>query len=139
MNFLRQADQWWNKISASLRQGRLYVKMPREKVISFVAELAQVNQDLLWKETYESDKAFVFSGSTDDWKEDLQVLKALEPQAVVQELIAAIEAGLRNEPQVDWISRIGGPPREEDAALENLEENDRRPRGSLHSRIVQDK
>ena len=103
-----------------LRKGTLYVKMPREKVTLLVQILVEAEQDLLRKEILESQKAFVFYGSTDDWNEDLVTLKGLAPSGITTELVLAIEAGLRNEALVDWVSRIGGPAREDRDALESL-------------------
>jgi hypothetical protein len=94
--------------------------MPRAKVLLLVAQLDAENQDLLRKEILESERAFVFYGTTDDWNEDLIVLKGLKPSELMVELILAIEAGLRNEEQVDWVSRVNGPPREEVDALDSL-------------------
>jgi hypothetical protein len=118
--------------SASLRKGTLYVKMPREKVILLIEALTSVKQDLIRKEILESRKAFVFYGSTDDWNEDLVTLEALGDlgiiretpslSIVVKEFITAVKAGLRNEAEVDWILRIGGPPRETRDVLESLSE-----------------
>ena len=113
-------DSRWTECSASLRKGTLYVKMPRAKVILLIEILSAENQDLLQKEILESKKAFVFYGSTDDWNEDLVTLKGLAPSGITTELVLAIEAGLRNEPNVDWVSRIGGPPREDSDALDSL-------------------
>ncbi len=110
----------WSECSASLRTGTLYVKVPRVKAIIIVRMLGAENQDLLPKKILESKKAFVFCGSTDDWNEDLLTLKALRDSAVVSELVLAIEAGLRNEVWVDWISRVNGPPREDSDVLESL-------------------
>lgn len=113
-------DPHWTEVSASLRNGLLYVKLPREKAIFLVQTLIRENQDLIRKQILESDKTFVFYGSTDDWNRDLLTLKALEPSRVITEFILAVEAGLRNEAQVDWISRVGGPPRGEFDALDSL-------------------
>jgi len=123
-------DSRWTEISASLRKGTLYVKMPREKVIFLIEVLTHEKQDLITKEILDSRKAFVFFGPTDDWNEDLITLKALGSSSfvketpsligTVQELVLAIEAGLRNEDLFDWISRVGGPPREGRDALESL-------------------
>ena len=82
--------------------------------------LGAENQDLFRKKILESERAFVFCGSTDDWNKDLLTLNALKDSAVVSELILAIEAGLLNEAWVDWISRVNGPPREDSDALESL-------------------
>jgi len=113
-------DPRWTEASASLRKGTLYVKLPRAKVILLIEELTSQEQDLLQKEILESQKAFVFYGPTDDWNEDLVTLKGMNPSGITTELVLAIEAGLRNEDQVDWISRIGGPPRETSDVLESL-------------------
>lgn len=113
-------DPRWSEASASLRKGKLYVKLSREKTLLLVAALTKQHKDLGEKETLESPKSFVFADSTDGWNEDLVVLKGLEPAASIQEIILAIEAGLRNDAQVDWISRVGGPPREPIDALESL-------------------
>ena len=131
-------DPKWREVSASLRKGTLYVKMPREKVILLVEALAAEKQDLIRKEILESPRAFVFYGSTDDWNEDLVTLEALGSSGfvretpslitVVKEFITIVKAGLRNEAEVDWILRIGGPPREERDVLESLSEG---PEGSF--------
>ena len=113
-------DSRWTECSASLRKELLYVKMPRVKATILVAALDMANQDLFRKEILESRKAFVFCGSTDDWNKDLLTLKALPSSPVVSELILAIEAGLRNEAWVDWISRVNGPPREGAGVLGNV-------------------
>ena len=129
--FATWQDPKWKEVSASLRKGTLYVKMPRDKVILFIEALASEKQDLIRKEILESRMAFVFYGSTDDWNEDLVTLEALgssgfvkeTPSLIgtVQELITVVKAGLRNEAEVDWVARIGGPPRENTDALESLE------------------
>jgi hypothetical protein len=113
-------DSQWTEISASLRKGKLYVKMPRGKVDTLIKALFDEQKDLLKKEVLESAKSFVFYGSTDDWNEDLMTLKELNSSETVTELILAVEAGLRNEAWVDWVSRVGGPPREDLDALESL-------------------
>ena len=116
-------DPNWTEISASLRKGTLYVKMQKSKASSIVHILQDADQDLLRKKIQDSGMAFVFSGSTDDWNEDLITLKKIrvtESSGGVEDLIQAVEAGLRNEPRVDWISRIGGPPRDALDALESL-------------------
>ena len=105
-------DSRWTEISASLRDETLYVKIPREKVNLLIWALLAAHQDLFLKEVLESEKTFVFSGSPGDWNGDLLTLKSLKTSDdVVTELIQAVKAGLRNEAQVDWITRIGGPPR----------------------------
>ena len=124
-------DTEWTSISASLRKGILYVKVSREKATLLVQALVAEEQDLLRKETLESGKTFVFYGPIDGWSEDLKTLRKLKPSAdllpgadagalVAEELIATIEAGLRNEAQVDWISRVNGPARENVDSLEDL-------------------
>lgn len=117
-------DSRGTEISASLRKGTLYVKMPREKAVSLILALDAEQKDLISKEILESEKAFVFSGPTDDWNEDLTTLKnmgtTIVSASVVEEFILAVEAGLRNEAQVDWISRVKGPRREEGDTLESL-------------------
>lgn len=113
-------DPRWSEVSASLRKGKLYVKMSREKTLLLVHALTTQHKDLGEKETLESARAFVFADSTDGWNQDLAILKGMVPSATLQEIILAIEAGLRNDAQVDWVSRVGGPPREDIDALESL-------------------
>ena len=114
-------DPKWTEVSASLRKGKLYVKVPHFKVPVLIQALLAAEEDLLSKEILESTKAFVFYGPTDDWNEDLTTLRSMKTQdLMVVEFALAIEAGLRNEAQVDWISRAGGPPPEVLDALENL-------------------
>lgn len=126
-------DPRWREIAASLRKGTLHVKMPRNKVLILVGTLTKAEEDLLQKRIEESPKSFVFSGSIADWQEDLTTLKEVldvhlaecadrhAEWGVFRELITAIEAGLRNEDQVDWIARVGGPPSEDLEALDFLE------------------
>ncbi len=113
-------DPRWTEISASLRKGKLYVKMPREKVKPFLEALEAESQDLYLKEVLESPRSFVLCAPVDDWNQDLITLKDLRPSVVVTEFILVLEAGLRNEDLVDWIARIGGPPREDSDTLESL-------------------
>jgi hypothetical protein len=121
---IERQDPQWQEASASLRKGKLYVKLSRAKTLLLVAEMTRQNKDIGEKDVLESPKSFVFADSTDGWNQDVAVLKGMEPSATVQELILAIEAGLRNEAQVDWISRVGGPPREDIDALESLVSED---------------
>lgn len=113
-------DPRWTEVSASLRGGILHVKMPREKAIALVTELTRQDQDLSSKKVLDSERSLVFSGPIDDWNHDLVVLKALEPSALVAEVVLAISAGLVNDVRYDWLSRVGGPPREELDALGSL-------------------
>ncbi len=126
-------DPRWREVAASLRKGTLHVKMPRNKVLLLVGALSKAEEDLIRKRIEESPRSFVFSGPVADWQEDLATLKKVldvllaereELHAeweVFQELVTTIEAGLRNDTQVDWIARVGGPPREDLDALEALE------------------
>lgn len=117
-------DPRWHEISASLRSGKLWVKLPRERCTRVVNALNQAGEDLLRKETYENGKSFFFVGSIDDWNEDLLTLEKAtlkDPTGALREFTAAVAAGLRNDPEVDWVARIGGPDRQADQALEALQ------------------
>jgi len=113
-------DPRWAEVSASLRKGRLFVKISKEKTLLLEHALTEQHKDLGEKETLESAKTFVFTDSIDGWNQDLAILKGMVSSAILQEIILAIEAGLRNDAQVDWVSRVGGPPREDIDALESL-------------------
>lgn len=117
-------DPYWLEVSASLRKGILFVKMPRSKVSRLVRMLLITKKDLSQKKIEESEKVFIFHSFASDWKEDLPVLREIvtkDASGVVQEIVTAIENGLRNDARVDWVSRVGGPSRKNSDSLEFLE------------------
>jgi hypothetical protein len=123
-----QHDERWMEVSASLRAGILYVKTPRRSLMALVHVLQHEKQDLFAKKINEVGGSVVLAGPTTDWIEDLIVLKALALDYVVTEFIEAIEAGLRNDLRVDWLSRVaGGPPREANDALTSPPDTRPRP------------
>lgn len=111
-------DADYNRIGASLRKGKLFVKMTCQKAYILAKTLEDAGQDLLLKETFlpvgKIQRAIAFAGSAEDWEEDLRVLGSCstdekDPSGVIRELASAVRAGLANESYVDWIDRTGGP------------------------------
>lgn len=129
-------DPKWLELSASLRQGSLYVKMPMLRAhellmclnmasllrtdagISPVAELTEFLHSEYQRAT---NPSLFYAANADDVRKDIEALRAVEPRdrtEPLQQFRETLEAGLRNDPQVDWIRRVGGP--EPDNGLEGL-------------------
>lgn len=125
-------DPNWKRISASLRDGKLYVKMPKTKALTLVRVLINLGLDFRTKEIYENSSSFVFSGSIEDWQKDLKDLSesariamqegATSPSsgAILVELRKSVSKGLDSDPDVDWILRVNGPIGNHLEALEFL-------------------
>lgn len=135
-NNIRQ-DPRWKEISASLREGKLFVKLPHFKALLLrdsllktihllsndeYKELAKTKDYLekysVWL-TEEMDMAFVARQPSVFYRAILTVAAAdaehlgkvvhLDPTGRLSEFHAVLEAGLRNDPEVDWIARVSGP------------------------------
>ncbi len=131
------SDPQWQEYSASLRKGSLYVKLPRTQARMLSGALERVLQALERKDcinlseskTYltryakflkdEIDKALVVSQpmviyaatldyATDDAKH-LRLVEHLDLTATLVPFQRCLEAGLRGDPEVDWVTRVGGP------------------------------
>ena len=115
----RPVDPLWKEISASLRAGYLYVKMPRTTArrIAFILQLeckqgtkdssavAKFLTDLV---TQGIDFSIYFSLTIPAAGKEMETLAIFE-DALVKNYVRVLQAGLDNDPAVDWITRVGGP------------------------------
>lgn len=127
-----QQDPEWKAISASLRDGNLYVKMPRTKAETLIEALTGIGLDFRTKKIHENRLSFVFCGPIKDWQKDLEELnEAIDAcmrlgvtpvlsASILVELRRNVSKGLNNDPSVDWISRTDGPVGSHLGALESL-------------------
>ncbi len=110
-----QQDGQHLSIGASLRKGQLYVKVPYSKTVVLVKALEAACEDLLRKTIHWTNASrhqpFVFVGTVEDWKEDLETLSKLGAGSIgiIWEFRFVISLGLGNHPDVDWVARTGGP------------------------------
>ena len=109
-------DPDWGKVSASLRKGVLYVKLPRAKLFLLTWGLMKIKEDLASKDIQETEYSFFISGTAEEWAKDQEAIAAsLEknralllpgPLLILLEFCKVIRRGLANDPKVDWISRV---------------------------------
>ena len=129
-------DSQWKLISASLRESpegvlSIYLKLPATTLWEIVLEITYYTQALpsqskiqehqhlaalmsFFRQEYKAslDPSIFLRIPVEEIKKDILSLKAVADQArgpSVEDFIAAVEAGLRNHPAVDWITRCGGP------------------------------
>jgi hypothetical protein len=130
--------------SASLRKGSLYVKMPLKKALGLVQALelagfltgdvedpnpAAEFQDFLAGEYRRAtNQSLFYAVDVEGARKDIESLMLVEPQdesGLIRTFCDCLEAGLRNDPGVDWIGRVGGP--KPDAAPEDPRRAEPRP------------
>ena len=128
-------DARWKKISASLRNDpdgkpSIYLKLPSSKLWEIVLEMTYYDHSLsyqgedqahlaalqdFFRQEYKASMApsIFLRIPVEEIKKDILSLKAVADfssrSTSVEDFIAAVEAGLRNDPDVDWIARCGGP------------------------------
>jgi hypothetical protein len=127
-------DPRWREISASLRKGKLFVKMPisRAWMLTVVLRTAlgkcdealdpikYLKEDLLGFLVREIDgarelehRSIFYQVPEETGRKDVALLREhLEPSDNTHEIryfCEVLEAGLNGNPGVDWISRVGGP------------------------------
>lgn len=123
-------DLRWQEISASLRGGNLYVKMPISRsTLLFTALLEHAAQypsspftaqwvemaTFLKEEARTAERAHassvVLSFSKDVARKDLEALLGLDlcQDPSLLQYREVLEKGLRGDADVDWIHRCGGP------------------------------
>lgn len=128
-------DPKWQMISASLRKGQLYVKMPLAKarallmvwsITSSTTKLTHeqnlvdnlntvfklLEEEAVGSQTYGIASVF-YMVSTDQCETDIKALTSFveeDASGVLRSFKEALEAGLRSDPEADWIARVGGPP-----------------------------
>lgn len=140
-------DPRWQEFAASLRDGQLFIKMPASKARalllvweilsqrvkatsetkSAVAALLQLLHEELTGTLEYGIKSVFYAVPTALCQKDIEVLRHYEGEDATGVFAAfreTLERGLRNEPAVDWIERVGGPKRE---ALAGLEREDSEP------------
>jgi len=126
-------DPRWRKISASLRKDpdgkpSIYLKLPSSKLWEIILEITHYTQSLpsqgedlhlvalkkFFSQEYKASLApsIFLRIPVEEIKRDILSLKVVADSSKdtsAEVFIAAVEAGLRNDPDVDWIVRCGGP------------------------------
>lgn len=126
-------DPKWQEFSASLRKGELFVKMPIGKaralyivwqiVSSHVHERDIIecwNLDKLFKLVSDEAagsqeygiKSVFYSSTVESCQKDIEALQKFgeeDKTGVFRLFKETLEKGLRSDPEVDWVSRVGGP------------------------------
>lgn len=131
------SDPRWKELSASLRQGNLYIKLPRNQVFDLLKAFSSTlivmkieeDPDLSVKYTYlttyieflteqikkilmVAQTSVVYSTSQDQTMKDVacfKVVEHLDKSGRIFLFRNCLEAGLRGDPEVDWITRVEGP------------------------------
>lgn len=118
-------DPRWREFSASLRKGQLYVKMPTGSGTALVTtlEIAGVVSksdavdpliSFLRSEIQRhTNPSLYLAFSIAQAEQDVKAVRVVEDCLADSRFLVrfreALEAGLRNDPSVDWITRVGGP------------------------------
>lgn len=133
-------DPRWQEKSASLRDGKLFVKMPLTQARMLRAVLLHVLQVLDLEEDDDSRESKIhLTGYTSWLSDEVEVVaaanqtsvvyaatldyatkdaeyigkaKGLDQTGILSHFHRILEAGLRSDPEVDWIARVGGPNRD---------------------------
>ena len=133
-------DPSWREFGASLRKNTLYVKMPLSKarklivnmeLASFlsgdITEPGPAPSDEMLKFLREQFKAatnqsLFYAVPVADARRDVEALTLIEAKdksEILRQFRSALEAGLNNDPRVDWIARTGGPKPEDSKGSED--------------------
>ena len=136
-----QLDPRYQEFSASLRQGKVFVKMPCSKASMLVAFWGAIRPacreevqtglqdlfDLLKQEFTDSQeyqlRSVFYQLPQDLCQKDIDLLCEAEKQdltGIFRMFRETLEKGIHNDPLVDWISHVGGPV---PARRETLEAN----------------
>ncbi len=121
-------DPNWSHFAASLRKDTLYVKMPLSKAKKVILAIEAIivrlgsgptvdglkplSKFLLREVRRATNPSLFYAVSVEEARMDLRALrKALveDPDGVLEKFYSALLSGLRNDPRVDWIARVGGP------------------------------
>ncbi len=127
-------DPQWKLISASLRENpegtlSIYLKLPATKLWEIIVGVAYYTQALpsqdgtqkhlvalldFFRHEHKSSMApsIFLCVPVEEIKKDIAFLQPIADTSrntSVEDFIAAVEAGLRNDKAVDWITRCGGP------------------------------
>lgn len=125
---LTPCDPFWQCFGASLRKDILYVKMPLSRaqrlldsmeLASFltgdVTEVKPVDELLAFlREQFQAatNQSLFYRIPAEEARKDIANLITLEPRdrsGIIQKFRFSLEKGLRDDPKVDWITRMGGP------------------------------
>ena len=126
-------DPDWQQFAASLRKGRIYVKMPvgKARALGMIWEVLSksfamptpelktkmddliklVTDEAVGSQTY-GIKSVFYMVSAEECRKDIEVLDYLAEEdatGVFRAFMDALEGGLRSDPAFDWITRVGGP------------------------------
>ncbi len=121
-------DPSWREFGASLRKNSLYVKMPLSKarrllvnmdVASFlsgdVTEPGPGDEMLRFlREQFKAttNQSLFYAVPVAEARRDIEaliIIEAKDRSGILRQFRSALEAGLNNDPRVDWIARMGGP------------------------------
>lgn len=139
-------DPQWREFAASRRDEDVFVKMPRSKARGLLllwAALKEKHPELKDREglcdlfgflTSEEQAAgeagfpsVFYQQSLSQCQKDVENLQILEDKdstGLIKALRSALLKGTKNDPEVDWIARVGGPKR---SRLKDLEKEDALP------------
>lgn len=136
-------DPKWQEFAASLRKGQVYVKMPIGRaralmmvwhIISSSTKLTQdqklvdrintafklIEDEAVGSQTY-GIKSVFYMVPMDQCRKDIEALSIFAEKdltGVFRSFKESLEKGLQSDPEVDWISRVGGPQPHPFEALE---------------------
>ncbi|MBD3261604.1 MAG: hypothetical protein GF334_07985 [Candidatus Altiarchaeales archaeon] len=139
---MMKLDPHWRQFAASRRDGDVFVKMPRSKARGLAlvwSVLQEKHPELKEKEDLKSFFDFLageeeaaaqaffpsvfyqqeLSGCEKD-ASTLQLLEDKDSTGLIKELRSALLKGMKNDPAVDWIARVGGPKRNRLKDLEKV-------------------
>lgn len=115
---MKMKDPRWTEMSASRRRGLIYLKIPRVDIAMLLFEMKEETLvpglihflRKLYEECEEVDQpVLVWSVTLEKAKQDIEDLRPYGRRRQVARLIQVLERGLAGDPDVDWISRVGGP------------------------------
>jgi len=128
----QRLDPYWQGISASRREGTLYVKMSRALALSICSQWTLLIHEhkeiprgglpklfaLLQDEEAGSSaygiRSVFYSSPVDECKADIEAIDAftlfMRSDSYLVLLRRTLELGLESDPSVDWIARVGGGP-----------------------------
>lgn len=126
-------DPRWREMSASLRKGQLFVKMPVSQAYLLSLALNHALEDCLTKEAEEylrkdlleflireiegarslQHQSIFYQVPSETALKDANLLRdeleAHDHSGIIERFRTTLESGLEDDPRVDWIRRVGGP------------------------------
>ncbi len=126
-------DPKWQQFAASIRKGQVYVKMPvgKARALGMVWEVISshvherdsiachildqlfklINDEVLGSQEFKIKSVF-YSSTVEFCQKDIEALKSFVERdltGIFQSFVEVLEKGLHADPEVDWITRVGGP------------------------------